>query len=144
MSRLTGLTCIFLLVCGPAAAEVLTALRVIRPHTVIGPADLGTLNRVVQGALTPSDAVVGLETRVTLYPGQPILPNQLGAPALVERNQPVLVIFRRNSLTISADGRALSRGAAGDTVRVMNLASRNTVNGTVQPDGSVVVGMRGQ
>jgi flagella basal body P-ring formation protein FlgA len=42
-------------------------------------------------------------------------------------------------LRIAADGRALGRGAAGAHIRVMNLASRNTVGGEVQPDGTVHV-----
>ena len=123
-----------------ALADALTATRVIRPMAVIGVGDLGILPRDVPGALTSGDDLVGLEARVTLYPGRPILPGQVGPRALVERNQPVTVVFRKHGLTIAADGRALSRGAEGDLVRVMNLASRTTVSGRVMDDGSVMVG----
>ena len=127
----------------PVTAETLTAARVVRPNAIIGPGDLGVMTATVPGALTPEADVIGLEARITLYPGRPILPDHVGPAALVERNQPVVVIFQSGGLTISADGRALSRGAEGDTVRVMNMASRTTVSGKVQPDGSIVVLSRG-
>ena len=45
-------------------------------------------------------------------------------------------------LRIVTEGRALDRAAAGEPVRVMNLASRQTVTGTVAPDGSIEVGQQ--
>ena len=125
----------------PALADTLTAVRVIRPQSIIGPADLAILQQDIPGAMTPGEDLIGLEALVTLYPGRPILPHHVGPAALIERNQPVIVVFRNAGLTITTDGRALSRGAEGDVVRVMNLASRTTVSGRVQQDGSVVVGM---
>jgi flagella basal body P-ring formation protein FlgA len=126
--------------CGSAAfSESLTTTRLVRPNAIIAPTDLGVLSVDVPGAL-PSDAdIIGLEARVTLYPGRPILLDHVGQPALIERNQPVVVFFQNRGLTIATDGRALSRGAQGDVVRVMNLSSRHTVSGRVQADGSVVV-----
>lgn len=124
-------------------AETMTALHVIRPNTIIEAGDLGAISRTIPGALPSGANIVGLEARVTLYPGRPILPDYVGPAALVERNQPVVVVFRDRGLTISADGRALSRGAEGETVRVMNLTSRTTVSGKVQGDGSIVVLPRG-
>lgn len=123
----------------PAAAETLVAARVVRPTAIILPEDLAVVDATVPGALGADARVVGLEARVTLYPGRPIMSDHVGPPALIERNQPVTVVFRQGGLTISADARALSRGAAGDHVRVMNLASRTTVSGEVQPDGTVLV-----
>ncbi len=43
-------------------------------------------------------------------------------------------------LRIVTDGRALDRAAAGEMVRVMNLASKQTVTGVVAADGSIEVG----
>jgi flagella basal body P-ring formation protein FlgA len=77
---------------------------------------------------------------VTLYPGRPILENQVGPPALVERNQVVRMVFLRGGLAITAEGRALDRGGFGEAVRVMNLSSRQIVSGAVAADGSIEVG----
>lgn len=129
-----------LAICASAVvSESLTTSRLVRPNTIIGPADLDVLSLDIPGALGPEAQVVGLEARITLYPGRPILSDHVGPPALIERNQPVVVFFKNGGLTIATDGRALSRGAQGETVRVMNLSSRHTVSGKVQPDGSVVV-----
>ena len=123
----------------PVAADTLMAVRVVRPNAIIAPEDISVSQTAIAGAL-PGDAdIIGLEAKVTLYPGRPILPAHVGPAALVERNQPVSLIYRSGGLTISTEARALSRGAVGDSVRVMNLASRSTVVGRIRSDGSVEV-----
>ncbi|MFM7442840.1 MAG: flagellar basal body P-ring formation chaperone FlgA, partial [Tabrizicola sp.] len=71
---------------------------------------------------------------------KPVRLGDLGPPTLVERNQPVTLVYLSGGLAISTEGRALARGSVGDEVRVMNLGSRNTVTGRVGPDGTVYVG----
>lgn len=127
------------LTAGAASAETLTAARLVRANAVIAPADLAVAPVAIPGALTADADIVGLEARVTLYPGHPIRPEDVGPPALVERNQPVTLVYRRGGLTILAEARSLSRGAVGDVVRAMNLSSRATVFGRVEPDGTVSV-----
>ena len=68
----------------PGLADTLTAARLIRPQSIIGPADLGVLPQDIPGALKGDDDVVGMEARVTLYPGRPILVDHVGPPALIE------------------------------------------------------------
>ena len=92
------------------------------------------------GAVAEVAAVVGQEARTTLYPGRPILSNQIGAPALVERNQLVRMHFSEGALSITTEGRTLDRAGVGELVRVMNLASRQIVTGSVLADGSIEVG----
>ncbi len=132
-----------LMIATAAAADTLMATRVVRPNTILSPADVAISTASVPGALRGDFAVAGLEAKITLYPGRPIMPAHVGPAAVVERNQTVKLVFRQGSLTILAEARALSRGAVGETVRVMNLASRNTVFGRVQQDGSVEVTAEG-
>ena len=56
--------------------------------------------------------------------------------ALVERNALVLLRYERGALVITAEGRALDRGALGDRIRVTNLSSRQTVVGRIAADGA--------
>ncbi len=137
---LTGLILTVAMPDAAAAAEALIATRTIRATEIVGPGDIAPGGSVVPGALTDPDRAVGQEARVILYAGRPIRPGDLGPPALVERNATVTLVFRRNGLSILADGRALGRAGPGEALRVMNLASRNTVTGIVGPDGSVQVG----
>ena len=104
------------------------------------PEDLALAEESVPGAVASIEEAVGQEAKVALYPGRAILASQIGAPALVERNAVVRMSYVEGPLHIVTDGRALDRGAAGEPVRVMNLASKQTVTGTVAADGSVEVG----
>jgi flagella basal body P-ring formation protein FlgA len=125
---------------GAALAESLVATRTLRANMLIGPGDVAPIDRPAPpGAAIHPDEVVGLEARVTLYAGRPIPLSALGPPALVERNQIVTLVFQRGGLEIRTDGRALGRGGEGDTIRIMNLASRNTVTGWVTGAGEVHV-----
>lgn len=123
----------------PLVADTLTATRVVRANAVIEPSDVTTTELEVAGALTAQTDISGMEARVTLYPGRPIMPAHVGPAALVTRNQPVTLIYRNGGLSIATEARALSRGAEGDVVRVMNLESRATVAGRVRHDGTVEV-----
>lgn len=124
----------------PAFAESVVATRTIRAKAVIGPEDLTLVSAELPGALSDPAAAVGQEARVAIYAGKPVRAGDLGPPTLVERNQLVTLIFLSGGLAISTEGRALERGSEGDTLRVMNLGSRNTVSGRVGPDGAVYVG----
>jgi flagellar basal body P-ring formation protein FlgA len=124
----------------PVFAEALEATRTLRAGQVIGPDDVTTGTRAaLPGLVTDAAEAVGMEARVTLYPGRAIPLASLSPPALVERNQLVTLIFRQGGLEIRAEGRALGRGAADEAVRVMNLASRSTVSGRVSGPATVSV-----
>lgn len=125
---------------GPALAASVVPVRAIRAQTVIAPSDVVLDDAAVPGALDRVEAAVGQEARVTLYPGRPILPSQLGPPAVIERNQLVRMQFTRGALAITAEGRALDRAGAGEIVRVMNLGSKQVVTGVVTPEGTIEVG----
>ncbi|MDE4172950.1 flagellar basal body P-ring formation chaperone FlgA [Phaeobacter sp. PT47_59] len=127
------------LIAQSAAADVLVPVRTIRPKEILTAHDLALKPGEVLGALSDPSEVVGLEARVALYPGRPLRPGDIGPPAIIERNDLVILTFRQGGLTISAEGRALGRGSEGELIRVMNLASRSTVTGRIAADGSVEV-----
>lgn len=123
-----------------AQADAVIAANTIPSRSILGPMDVFVANQPVAGALTdPADAV-GMEARVVLYAGRPIRAGDLVPPALVDRNDIVVLVFKTGPLTIAAEGRALERGAEGARIRVMNLSSRATVSGTINAQGQVLVG----
>ncbi len=124
----------------PASAETVVAARTIRAQTILSASDLAMIEGNVPGAIATIDEAVGLEARVMLYTGRPISQADIGPAAIIDRNQIVSLVYNQGGLTISADGRAMSRASVGDVVRVMNLSSRTTVSGVVAPDGSIHVG----
>ena len=142
MVRATTIFSLFVVVlaAGAVLAQSVEPVRAIRAQTVLAAEDLTLVEATVPGAVGAIELAVGQETKVALYPGRPILESQLGEPALVERNAMVRMVFIDGPLRIVTEGRALDRAAAGEPVRAMNLASRQTVTGTVAPDGSIEVG----
>lgn len=124
----------------PSAAETLVAARTIRSQAILTEADVTIVTGTIPGTLQIAEEAIGYETRVVLYAGRPIRPSDIGPPAIIERNQVVTLLFQRGNLTIAADARALGRGGIGDVLKVMNLASRSTVSGVVQPNGTIMVG----
>ncbi|GGE10279.1 flagella basal body P-ring formation protein FlgA [Gemmobacter megaterium] len=127
------------LLAAPVHADTLVATRTLRAQTVLTADDIGLIRDTRPGMLRDPAEAIGQEARVTLYAGRPIRPTDLGPPAIVERNQIVPLSYLSGRLSIQTEGRALSRGAVGDTIRVMNLASRSTVSGRIGADGAVTV-----
>ncbi len=128
-----------LLLAGPAWADIVVPARTIRARELIVADDLANKTANVPGAISDPWEIIGLEARAALYPGRPIRPGDVGPPAIVDRNDTVLLIFTHGGLEIIAEGRALGRGGEGDLVRAMNTTSRMTVSGTVRPDGTIEV-----
>lgn len=126
-------------IAAPALADSVVATRTIRAQTVLAPEDMTLVAADLPGALDDPALAIGLEARVAIYAGRPVRPEDLGPPTLVGRNQIVPLIYASASLAISTEGRALARGAEGDVIKVLNLASRTTVSGQVGPDGAVYV-----
>ncbi len=123
-----------------AMAQTVVVTNPLRAQQIVTADALGLIEQATAGAFDDPAEVIGMEARVNLYPGQPVRFSDVGPPAIVERNQIVVMVYRYGALSISTDGRALGRAGIGERVRVMNLDSRLTVSGTVQPDGSVEVG----
>lgn len=131
---------IFAILCATTAqADVVLAARTMRAHSILTESDLKLSPGEVPGTYIALEELIGQEARVVLYAGRPIRLNDVGPPALVDRNQIVALIYHTGGLRIMAEGRSLARGGAGDRIRVMNLSSRSTITGTIQTDGSISV-----
>ncbi|MCF6304718.1 MAG: flagellar basal body P-ring formation chaperone FlgA [Rhodobacteraceae bacterium] len=132
---------IFWCLAGPLAAQTVMATQAIRSQTVITSEMVGLSDDDTVGAFAVLAAVVGLEARVNIYPGRPIMLPDLGRPAILERNQQVVMIYISGGLSITSEGRVLDRAGVGERVRVMNLASKSIVFGTVTANGQIEVGL---
>lgn len=131
--------CFFLIEAMPLAAEIAIASRNIQPGEVLGPNDVMVIRGEALGAFENATQIVGSEAKVALYAGRAILAAQIAPAASVERNQIIEINFSSNGLSMTTEGRALGRGSVGQRIRVMNLASKTSIFGTIQNDGSVHV-----
>jgi flagellar basal body P-ring formation protein FlgA len=123
----------------PALADAVILTRSLPARATVGLADITTVAADIPGAATAPDQVLGQALRVAVQAGRPLRVDDLTAPEVVARNQLIRLHYTLGGMTIAAEGRALDAGAIGQSVRVMNLSSRGTVQGVVLPDGSVQV-----
>lgn len=123
----------------PVLADIVVPTRTLRPGDILTQEVVRVLEGSNPAVYNKILDVIGQEAQTALYPNKPIFLNQLGPPALIERNQIIQLKFAASRLTIITEGRALERGGLGDRVRIMNLSSRTTFFGYVQADGHVAV-----
>jgi flagella basal body P-ring formation protein FlgA len=91
-----------------------------------------------EGAPAATDPA-GLALRHQVRAGQPLRGSDLMRPEIVQRNEPVTVIYEMPGLMLTVRGKALDPGAQGDVVSVLNTHSNRTVQGTVAGPARVVV-----
>src|SRR5262249_25624023 len=60
-------------------------------------------------------------------------------PDLIQRNDMVTIIYEAPGLLLTLRGKAADSGAQGDTISVLNLQSKRTVQGTVTGPGQVTI-----
>ena len=130
-----------LLLAPPSYAQSVVALSGVRAQTVLTAEMVALTDAEIVGAFASLDAVIGLEARVNIYPGRPIMVDSLGAPAILERNQNVVMRYTRGALIIYSEGRVLERAGVGERVRVMNMDSKSVIFGRVSADGVIEVGI---
>lgn len=131
--------CLSVLNAGPVMAETVVATRTIRAQSILTEQDLAVKPARIIGAFDDPALLIGMEARVALYAGRPVRQGDVGPPAIIDRNQIVVLVYAAAGLTITTEARALGRGGVGDRLRVLNIASRMTVEGEIRPDGSVLV-----
>ena len=133
------LLCLLLSMGTSALAEAVVPTRTIRAREIIDARDLTVNSADISGAISQPQDIIGQEARVTLYAGRPIRPGDIGPPAVIGRNDIVSLVFSNGSLKIVTEGRALGRGAVGETIRAMNVGSRTAVTGVILANGSIEV-----
>lgn len=120
-----------------SAPTTLTANDVLRSGEVITQSNTSPPDDVWQDAHAD---LLGREVRRTVYAGQTISAQDTRSPRLVKRNQLVTVKYLRGPLEITLTGRAMGEAGVDESVPVLNLESRQVVEGIVQAGGWIWVG----
>ena len=128
-----SLVCIAL---GLSIDASLTANEVLRAGSVITQENASPADDVWQDQHAE---LLGREVSRTIYAGQPIAAKDTRAPRLVKRNQLVTLKYVKGPLEITLTGRALGEAGVNESVPVLNLESRQTVEGIVQAGGWIWV-----
>jgi flagella basal body P-ring formation protein FlgA len=128
------------------AAEVFEAAVLTRPVArgeILRPSDVAIERRPkteIQGdAIADTAVAIGQAARRALRPGTALRQGDLQRPEIVQRNEPVLILYQVPGISLTLRGKALDSGAEGDVVNVLNIQSKRTVQGTVSGSGRVTV-----
>ena len=118
-------------------------VRQLMPGEIVTEADIAMVdfpvNRINNFAITDAGMLVGMEVRRLLNQGRLVMTQSVIPPRVIERGERVKITFSDAGLSLSASGRALSDAAAGEPVKVVNLASNRSIVGIAKADGIVEI-----
>ncbi|MGQ0621255.1 MAG: flagellar basal body P-ring formation chaperone FlgA [Panacagrimonas sp.] len=124
---------------------VLVAIRPLARGATVSAADIEIQirDRATLGVayLGSPDQLGGQVLARAIPAGSVLTAGALMPVRLVKRGQAVTLIGRSGRFQIRAQGKALGDASAGQLIRVENLSSRRVVEGEVNADGTVQVGL---
>lgn len=85
------------------------------------------------------EEAIGSALKRPLTAGTELQHSMLEAPVVVKRGDQTVIAAGNAQLSVRMTGKALQDGAIGEQIRVQNLASKRTIQGEVQADGSILV-----
>ena len=118
-----------------SGASSVVASVVIRAGDLVTPVNASV---DAAGADILEEPLIGREAKRTIYAGQPVTMDNTRPARLVARNQIVTVKYINGGLEISTTGRAMGEASLHEPVTVLNLESRQMVQGIVQESGWVL------
>lgn len=123
--------------------EIAVPTRALARGDVVKASDV-TIERRPKSELTGEPValasdVVGLAARRPVRLGAALRTADLMKPELVQRNETVTLLYQVPGVVVTLRGKALDSGAEGDTVNVLNVESKRTVQGIVTGLGRVTV-----
>ncbi|MEJ1463700.1 MAG: flagellar basal body P-ring formation chaperone FlgA [Candidatus Sedimenticola sp. (ex Thyasira tokunagai)] len=122
--------------------EVVVATRELPRKTLLTSNDLVMEQRDVaqlsNGYFEETRPALGKRLRRTLHVGDVITPSQLTASKTIKRGNRVIILAKAGSIEVRMSGKALSDGATGDRIKVVNDNNRK-LEATVVKAGLVRV-----
>lgn len=91
------------------------------------------------GFLTEANELVGMAARRTLRAGRFLKANDIQKPFVIEKGEPVQLVYETHGLRLTVDARALSSAARGEPVRVVNLQSSRSMDAVAWAPGEARV-----
>lgn len=117
--------------------------RNVMPGETIQQSDLAWIkyptNRLNGRSILSSSELVGMTVRRPARTDKPITASDIVAPVAIEKGDAVTMVVRTRAMVLTAAGRALENGGIGDTIRILNPKSRQTVDAKIIRTGQVEV-----
>jgi flagella basal body P-ring formation protein FlgA len=126
-----------------AYTDVVVALEDIPRGAVISANHLDVEKRSVTslplGTFDFPEELLGYVARSTIFPGTVMTKRHVMPRKVVKRNQMVVVEARVGGLLVQTRARAMTDACEGDTLRCLNVDSKEEFIGTVRGDGIVIL-----
>jgi len=120
-----------------------TLVRMLTPGEVITSRDIEwkkmPARQINSRVVLSSQELVGLSVKRALQPGRALYSSDVAPPVVISKGSVVTMTLQIGNLSLTASGRALEDGGNGDTIRVMNIKSKQTVDAKVLNAGQVAV-----
>ncbi|HEX9466637.1 MAG TPA: flagellar basal body P-ring formation chaperone FlgA [Alphaproteobacteria bacterium] len=125
------------------ASAIPVLRRELSPGEIIRQDDVDTVYRrddlIGRDIVTEAKQIVGRTPFYRIRVGEPIRQSDTRAPLLVSRNTHIVIKLEYGAMTLTVQGKALDDGARGEVVRVENLQSNKTIEGTVTAPDTVSI-----
>jgi flagella basal body P-ring formation protein FlgA len=119
------------------AAELLSRGSVLTADDVrLASVDLAELPH---GYLLDISDSIGKKLKRRLQAGTALTPMALEQPQIIKRGQRVTILARSGRMEVRMAGKALDHGAVGKRIGVVNLSSKQKLEGVVTESGEVMV-----
>jgi len=100
--------------------------------------DLATLP---QGYIDKEQVLIGQKLKRRITAGAAFTPTIIIKPDRIKRGQRVTILARSGTMEVRMTGKALSSGAVGERIKVVNLASKRKREGVVTANGEVRIAL---
>ncbi len=127
-------------------AETFVAAVLARPLAageIVRATDITIVRRpkseFIANIINSADQAIGLAARRAMRPGDLLRQTDLSKPETIARNDNVSITYQVPGITLTLRGKALEGGSIGDSINVLNVLSKRTVQGTIAGPGHVVV-----
>ena len=129
--------------------QMTTGMPVLRnrlgPGDVISKADIEwkdvPSDRISRNVILEAAALIGQSPKRVIMPGMAIRDSDVQRPLLVQKTALVTMVVQSGGMELTAGGRAIDAGGAGDVIQVMNVQTKKTVQATVAGPNVVQVAL---
>lgn len=115
--------------------EVPTLARRVPKGEIIHKEDIAWLkmraDRTQRDIIVESASLIGMTPKRHLRPDVPLRASDIERPVLVPKGSLVTIILKKPGLSLTSQGRALQKGADGDTIRITNTNTSRTIEAVV-------------
>ena len=130
----------------PRNRDILTYARNLNAGEVVQASDLVWAKAVADPADAPrgAEAMIGMAARRPLKAGDPALAHDVAPPMVIKPGDTVEVVYADGGVTLTLQGKALASAAVGDSLNILNTASKKVIEAVATGPDQAVVGPEAQ